>query len=104
MDMNLDEPLPLCDGPKLQPFEYRHAPVKFIRLLNAGDHGSVFEVLIESNTYALKIFNFYDPREEIGLADLNIPQELVIAHIDPFYAECRAYGRIEANGRNGNVA
>ena len=28
----------------------------------------------------------------------------MIAHVDPFYAECRAYGCIEAKGRNGKVA
>ena len=49
-------------------------------------------------------FDFYDPDEEIGLAGLDIPQELIIAHMDPFFAECRAYGCIEANGRNGDVA
>lgn len=29
---------------------------------------------------------------------------MIIAHLDPFYAECRAYGRIGGNQRNGIVA
>ena len=29
---------------------------------------------------------------------------MIIAHLDPFYAECRAYGRIEDKNGNGKVA
>ena len=55
MNVNLNEPLPLCEGPKLRPFHHRNAHVDFVRLLSAGEHGSVFEVAIESNPYALKV-------------------------------------------------
>ena len=41
---------------------------------------------------------------EIPLADQDVPQDMIIAHFDPFYAECRAYGRIEDRRRNGKVA
>ena len=33
-----------------------------------------------------------------------VPQDMIIAHFDPFYAECRAYGRIGDRKRNGKVA
>ena len=39
----------------------------------------------------------------MGLVGLDILPGLIIAHMDPFYAECRAYGRIESKGRNGKV-
>lgn len=29
---------------------------------------------------------------------------MIIKHLDPFYAECRAYGRIEEKGKNGKAA
>lgn len=41
---------------------------------------------------------------EIPLRDQNVQQDKIIAHFDPFYAECRAYGRIEDRKRNGKVA
>ncbi len=34
----------------------------------------------------------------------NIPQDIIIANFDPFYAECRAYSRIGDRKRNGKVA
>lgn len=66
-------PLPLCKGPKLAPFPDRRRSIDFIRLLGCdntaepedsedsegsngpGSHGYVFEVLIGSKRYALKI-------------------------------------------------
>lgn len=42
--------------------------------------------------------------EAPGLAGLDIPEQLIIEHMDPFYAECRAYGRIKEEERGGEVA
>ncbi len=50
--------LPTCEGPKLGKFEHDGAAIQFIKLLSAetpGDDGHVFEVLIESKRYALKM-------------------------------------------------
>ena len=33
-----------------------------------------------------------------------LPEKGFIAQFDPFYSECRAYGRIQENGKNGSVA
>lgn len=50
--------LPTCEGPKLGKFEHDGAAIKFVKVLSAGtpgDDGHVFEVLIESKRYALKM-------------------------------------------------
>ena len=40
----------------------------------------------------------------MNLRNYIIPQDMMIAHLDPFYAECRAYGRIGDEKCNGKVA
>lgn len=65
------QPLPQCKGSKLHPFQnfqQGKADTKFKRLLKVdqgtpdcaeeGGHAYVFEVSINSKTYALKIFKF----------------------------------------------
>ena len=37
------------------------------------------------------------------MAGLNIPEQMFVDHMDPFYAECRAYGRMEEKKCNGVV-
>jgi len=93
---------------------------------SGGGQSHVFEVLILSRTYALKVvresisklfswqivdnlqFKYYDhdhdwaglsheDREEVGL-------ELFCAHMDPFFNECRAYGRLIDKNQNGKAA
>ena len=71
--------LPRCEGPKLAPFADRQSSIDFIRLLECsnssdsesseessygGAHGYVFEVLIGSKRYALKIVSLSLPRNE----------------------------------------
>jgi Kinetochore Sim4 complex subunit FTA2 len=51
-------PLPACEGPKLGRFKHSSAAVEFVGLLGAeadGKDGQVFEVVIESKHYALKL-------------------------------------------------
>ncbi len=53
-----DVPLPSCEGPKLGKFKYGSAAIQFIDLLSAetpGSDGHVFEVVIKSKHYALKM-------------------------------------------------
>lgn len=38
------------------------------------------------------------------MARIEVTDETFIAHRDPFYAECRAYGRIEDKKQNGKIA
>ncbi|KAI1121815.1 kinetochore Sim4 complex subunit FTA2-domain-containing protein [Nemania abortiva] len=101
--------VPPCEGPRLGAFKPFDNKIEFIRLLsshpndptledNGAIHSYVFEVCICKEIYALKIFRFYyaeEERYEIS-APLrrNLSNETLAFHSDPFFAECRAYGRI----------
>ncbi|KAJ2992099.1 hypothetical protein NUW58_g423 [Xylaria curta] len=105
--------LPPCKGPKLHAFRDSKAPITFIELLErpgvatSSVQGYVFKVSIKSRVYALKVFKFYKPsdgkqhlskmREEL------VTEELAVFHCDPFYAECRAYGRIDELKKKGII-
>ncbi|KAI1176977.1 kinetochore Sim4 complex subunit FTA2-domain-containing protein [Nemania sp. FL0916] len=94
--------LPPCAGPKLHPFEPQNASIKWGQRLDKPsdnkNHGYVFEVEIASRPYAIKVFKFYHPASEKhyweGYLGDSYPLEDVIFYTDPFYAECRAYGKI----------
>lgn len=53
-------------------------------------------------------FKFYDDtNDRAALSDYQqeiISVDLLRAHMDPFYSECRAYGRLIAAKVNGKVA
>ncbi|KAL8654686.1 MAG: hypothetical protein Q9210_001353 [Variospora velana] len=102
---------PQCEGPKLPPFPNRKATLKVIRRLSDPEHNGeahVFEVTIARKAYALKIFKFYN--EEADVEAFSKPELEVIgsdtlrAHSDPFYNECRAYGRLMEWDLNGRIA
>ncbi|KAL9630621.1 MAG: hypothetical protein Q9204_004627 [Flavoplaca sp. TL-2023a] len=112
-------PLPSCQGPKLYPFVNDKANVEFIRLLSDPTRGGdsyVFEVSIGGNPYALKAFKYYDKEEdELALDEFErkflshseggyTPLDHLDHYFDPFYNECRAYGRLIAENLNGQVA
>lgn len=115
--------LPQCEGPKLEQFLDAHLPVEFIQLLSDHEtaaHSHVFEVKIGAGKYALKVvcrhrthhdslnskqFRFYDIAEdELGLSDNEIKDPDLAIQLDPFFAECRAFGRIKEQRRNGTLA
>ena len=53
-----NHPLPTCEGPKLGKFEHHRSAIRFVKLLSAetpGEDGHVFEVIIKSEHYALKM-------------------------------------------------
>ncbi|KAL8820976.1 MAG: hypothetical protein Q9191_007406 [Dirinaria sp. TL-2023a] len=138
MTRSSTRPLPDCNGPRLQPFEDPKATVDFKRLISdgnltdssAGGHAHVFEALIQSKTYALKIvrqwffrsrhdfeviltmlqyqFKFYDDSEICAaLSDHQrkyFSSKLINGHMDPFFCECRAYGRLIDEKVYGKVA
>ena len=55
--------------------------------------------------YSAWQFNFFDPFTTAeDLVEIGVSLEKYIAHTDPFYAECRAYGCIEDNKQNGKIA
>ena len=56
--VELNNPLPNYEGPRLAPFAHRDSPVHFVKLLNPrtpGEDAYVFEVVIELRRYALKV-------------------------------------------------
>ncbi|KAL1864598.1 hypothetical protein Daus18300_007615 [Diaporthe australafricana] len=109
-------PLPtLSHGPRLEPFRgTATADIEFCQLLSNEDDfdSQVWEVRIDGDTYALKIFYFrhwewleeldggwitppeYDPLSREPLT----PDEYV-DYLDPFNCECRAYARIKQEHR-----
>ncbi|KAI0481583.1 kinetochore Sim4 complex subunit FTA2-domain-containing protein [Xylaria cf. heliscus] len=105
--------LPPCDGPKLHAFPYRDDPIEWIGLAedcpdasNSDRQGYVFKVRIRSQVYALKVFKFFDPityRWYLGPVNGEpVSDDVLGFHTDPFYAECRAYGRLqEAREKQG---
>ncbi|KAI1128712.1 kinetochore Sim4 complex subunit FTA2-domain-containing protein [Nemania abortiva] len=105
--------LPPCPGPKLHAFKYQDAEIQWgprideERAGESGTEGFVFRVQIKSKTYALKVFKFFDPEDnryfwEPYLGD-SYPVEKVIFYTDPFYAECRAFGRIQQAYNNREI-
>ncbi|KAL8836439.1 MAG: hypothetical protein Q9170_002927 [Blastenia crenularia] len=102
---------PDCDGPKLNAFAYRKAPIEYIRQLSDPDRDGqsyVFEVTIAEQPYALKIFKFYDDGSDLeALYDGELDRiglKTLHAHSDPFFNECRAYGKLIDSSLNGRVA
>ncbi|KAI1348658.1 kinetochore Sim4 complex subunit FTA2-domain-containing protein [Xylaria sp. FL0043] len=102
----LSPELPPCDGPKLRAFQYRNDPIEWLgsledRPIPPGSirQGYVFKVKIQSRIYALKVFKFFDPsayRGYLGPAQGEpVSDDVLTFHTDPFYAECRAYGRLQ---------
>ncbi|TGJ86634.1 hypothetical protein E0Z10_g2103 [Xylaria hypoxylon] len=106
--------LPPCKGPRLHAFRDSKAPITFLELLDrpgppqaSGFQAYVFKVSIKSRTYALKVFKFYKPSDgKKFLSKMReglVTDELAAFHCDPFYAECRAYGRIDELKKQGIV-
>lgn len=49
-------PLPRCDGPKLEPFDFKGPrEIKFLKYLGRGLYAHVFKVMIRGKLYALKL-------------------------------------------------
>ncbi|KAI3330874.1 kinetochore Sim4 complex subunit FTA2-domain-containing protein [Ustulina deusta] len=103
--------LPECEGPKLKAFPYRNSPITWIEWINqidgkplTGGQGYVFKVEINSRIYALKVFKFFNQswyRTALGPAlEEDVTDVELGFHTDPFYAECRAYARIEARRKS----
>ncbi|KAI1123486.1 kinetochore Sim4 complex subunit FTA2-domain-containing protein [Nemania abortiva] len=96
--------IPDIKGPKLSPFRGDIENVEFLKELGPDKsgwssedvpHSRVFRVRIERKQYALKVFNFFSIGELwpfVPGGDHLLNDELVRYHMDPFYAECRAFG------------
>ncbi|EKG10122.1 hypothetical protein MPH_12722 [Macrophomina phaseolina MS6] len=73
----------------------------------SGGEGHVFKVRINSRVYALKLFKFFDISQARcqlpSMYSAQITDDEIKGHLDPFYAECRAYGAIEERLYNGEL-
>ncbi|KAK6082257.1 hypothetical protein SCUP234_03737 [Seiridium cupressi] len=108
--------IPNIRGPKLFQFDGDLADAQFMKLLNAGGesissegiHGRVFQVRLKEAIYAVKVFNFVsleDIRPPLLIDDKNLISDNVIRHqLDPFFAECRAFGRLTTEKKDHNLA
>ena len=78
--------------------EYMKKMANFVGL-SATDN-----IEVRSSTNYLIQFQFYDVAgHDQELVDQNLSQDIIIAHLDLFYAECRAYGRIVDEKRNSKI-
>ncbi|KAF2174807.1 hypothetical protein K469DRAFT_713512 [Zopfia rhizophila CBS 207.26] len=106
---NGEELLPPCNGPKLHPFKGKSLNIDFQSLLNESSssdsssegegQGFVFKALIDSKPFAIKLFKFFNIEEARALFEDfqndEMPDDVFVGNVDPFFAECRAYGRID---------
>ncbi|KAI1190928.1 kinetochore Sim4 complex subunit FTA2-domain-containing protein, partial [Nemania serpens] len=96
-------PLPPDGGPSIREFKHSDAPIKWIKRLDDPDRQDneafIYQVKIASQEYALKVFKYSSPKSNPFYWGTRLQRELpmkkAIFYTDPFYAECRAYGRIE---------
>ncbi|EXK76883.1 hypothetical protein FOQG_18388 [Fusarium oxysporum f. sp. raphani 54005] len=111
--------LPPCEGPKLNVFQHHKSRIQWLERLDNEDEdvtssqGYVFRALIRGHEYAVKVirrsfhhdlpavwyqFKFFDPMSTEYFWGPSLgedtPLDTAAYYTDPFYAECRAYGRI----------
>ncbi|KAL8343772.1 hypothetical protein RB601_004337, partial [Gaeumannomyces tritici] len=97
-------PLPRCEGPKLKAFDFGGPQrIEFLQLLGDGAHGIVFKVKMRHRHYALKLFRFcYEDEWPCMIRESNIDDRAALTafaqHSEPFYAECRAFARLQETG------
>ncbi|KAI0376491.1 kinetochore Sim4 complex subunit FTA2-domain-containing protein [Hypomontagnella monticulosa] len=108
--------IPNYRGPKLSPFRGNIEDIQFEKLLGPDQehhssdhlpHSRVFQVKIEGRIYALKIFNFFSLDEirpfHPDAEDL-LTDDVVLYELDPFYAECRAFGLLVEKKKDNTLA
>ncbi|CAK7216964.1 hypothetical protein SCUCBS95973_002991 [Sporothrix curviconia] len=92
------------DGPKLAAFDFQGPQnIEFLEYLGEGLHAHVVRVRIKGQEYALKLFRFLSNVDWYGPGDLGMNNSVdritALAHYsEPFYAECRAFGRLHETG------
>ncbi|KAF4957054.1 hypothetical protein FGADI_3469 [Fusarium gaditjirri] len=99
--LSFPQKLPPCEGPKLNIFPYHKSRIQWLDRLDGDDdvtssQGYVFRALIRGREYAVKVF--FDPMSTEyfwgPLLGEDTSLDTAAYYTDPFFAECRAYGRI----------
>ncbi|KAI0515188.1 kinetochore Sim4 complex subunit FTA2-domain-containing protein [Xylaria bambusicola] len=97
-------PLPQCPGPKLRPFDFQgHQKIEFLEILGEGLHAIVFKVRILDQIYALRVFRWIYDYNWLGFGEFINREKLgglraVYNYMEPFNADCRAFGRLQEAG------
>ncbi|KAI8396401.1 hypothetical protein FOFC_20949 [Fusarium oxysporum] len=103
----IPEQLPPCEGPKLTQFQYYNSTIQWLERLDenredddvTSSKGYVFKARIGSREYAIKVFKFFDPVSTKYFWEPQLGEgtslDTAAYYTDPFYAECRAYARIQ---------
>ncbi|KAJ8123556.1 hypothetical protein O1611_g9560 [Lasiodiplodia mahajangana] len=97
-------PLPQCPGPKLGPFDFQGPQkIEFLEILGEGSHSIVFKVRMLGQIYALKVFRWIYDYNWVGFGEFinrEKPEGLstIYNYMEPFNAECRAFGRLQEAG------
>ncbi|ATY61646.1 hypothetical protein A9K55_009367 [Cordyceps militaris] len=97
-------PLPNCDGPKLEPFDF-HGPqkIEFLEYIGEGLHAHVVKVQIRNRIYAVKLFRFcfdddwLSPYYDMCRKDWEMMRAFY-EYAEPFNCECRAFARLKEAG------
>ncbi|KAI1110997.1 kinetochore Sim4 complex subunit FTA2-domain-containing protein [Nemania sp. NC0429] len=108
--------IPDMRGPKLHEFPGDIENIEFLKLLGPDErqrspgeipHGRVFLATIDGMRYAIKIFNFFsldEIRPFVPGAEHLLTDQVVRYQLDPFYAECRAFGRLVETKKDSLLA
>ncbi|KAI0399872.1 kinetochore Sim4 complex subunit FTA2-domain-containing protein [Xylaria palmicola] len=108
--------IPDIKGPKLSPFSGALENIEFLKELGPDrsnwssdtvPHSRVFLVRIEGTQYSLKVFNFFsldEIRPFVFGGNHLLTDERVRYHLDPFYAECRAFGLLREKNKDHALA
>ncbi|KAK9445254.1 hypothetical protein VB005_00362 [Metarhizium brunneum] len=97
-------PLPCCDGPKLNAFDFQGPQkIEFLEYLGEGSHAHVFKIKILGQIYALKLFRFAYDEDYLGPDyDHDVDNYDTVSafyqYSEPFSSECRAFGRLQEAG------
>ncbi|EPE09535.1 hypothetical protein F503_07311 [Ophiostoma piceae UAMH 11346] len=100
-------PLPQVDGPKLKPFDFGGPQrIEFVKYIASGLHGHVVHARIHGKDYAIKLFRYVSVTNWYGPLDCYFPEKdhkeqlaALAPYGEPFYSECRAFGRLHETGR-----
>ncbi|KAM6525385.1 hypothetical protein FALCPG4_010934 [Fusarium falciforme] len=81
-------PLPHCDGPKLEPFDFQGPQkIEFLEYIGEGAHAHVFKFRFVYDDDWPSPVNKWDSDDRDAFASL-------ANYAEPFNSECRAYGRL----------
>ncbi|TGJ84508.1 hypothetical protein E0Z10_g4259 [Xylaria hypoxylon] len=95
---------PTADGPQLGPFQGDIGSIRFQRLLSPDSVGSNASQVPHGEVFQFNFFSLDELRPFLPFTGHLLKDEWVRYQLDPFYAECRAFGRLVEKGRDEELA